>query len=201
MLPIPVSSSFLALLVNLDLSFAYSDVLPVLWKVCRPANTFPTRSLSGVCLSVSLAHINMPLSLPLCCLSSPLTQPPLWRQLTFLFSSGVLLACVLSKCCQLSPLSPGPWLAFPQRPSCSCFSFSLSFDPFCHFFFFSRSLSSSIISCPLLYLAFSCPVLSFTHSSHLLFLHPVPFLFPSSPHRTKKEKKEKQTHSSNTNAL
>lgn len=86
-LPSSISSSFLALLVILDVSFACSYVLSVLWKVCHPAKTFPTHSFSGVCPSVSLTHINMPLSLSV-------VSPPLSPSRT----SGGSLVFVWQKC-------------------------------------------------------------------------------------------------------
>ncbi len=108
-----------------------------------------TRSQHTVSLvSVSLAHINMPLLLVASLLSLLPSSPAIpLAAARFLFSSNVLLAFVVSKCCQLSRLSPGPWPSYsPCPPPVSLFllsSFSLFFDLFCHR---HSALSSSVIS-------------------------------------------------------
>lgn len=82
--PVSITSSLLALVVNLDHSFAFRYVLSVLCKK-KSAPPMPTHSRHTVSLvSISLAHINtaLPPVLSLCCLSSPLTRPP---PLAFLF--------------------------------------------------------------------------------------------------------------------
>lgn len=151
-----VSSSFHALLVNLDLSFAYSYVLPVLWKVCRLAKTFPTHCLSW-CLTRAHGYVSFSL-FSLCCLSP--SHPLAAAQ--FLFSRSVLLVFVVSKCCQLSPLSPGRWLSFPcVHPQCplSC-SYCLPLIFFILSIFFSYVHAFfSIISC--LYLKCCTVICSF----------------------------------------
>lgn len=149
-----VSSSLSALLVNLDVSFAYSfqfTVFPVLWKVVSPCQHIPNTQY----LSLTRTHQY-----------GSLTRPTLQRQLG---SSGVLLAFVVSKCCQLSPLSPGLWLSIyhvhPQCASCSCcLSLCLLI------LLLILTLPLFLLFLLLLHLAlFSGTVMSFIHSSHLLF--------------------------------
>lgn len=162
---------FCLLLKNLDLSFAYSYVLCVLYS---PLESVPhcqqipnTQSPWFLSLSVLLAHINMPLSLVLPLLSLIPSHPatPL-AAAWFLFNSNVLLAFVVSKCCQLSPLPPGPLAIYsPCPPRASLMLLlSLSFDPvfsiilhpplylalvlFCASFIFSFYVPSLIFSLP-----------------------------------------------------
>lgn len=146
---------------------------------CAALPTHSQRTVSLV--SVSLSHINMPQSLSSpslssCCLSSPLTQPPLWRQLSFCLAV-VCFWPLLCQCCQLSPLSTGPWISIlhvhPQCPSCSFLSSSLIYFS-CSLFFYH------LLSC-------TAPpffsVLSFIHSSHLLFIPPLSFLCLTGPQK------------------
>lgn len=120
-----LTSSCLDPVVNLEVLRACQSVLG---NTGPAANTFSTHSLSSVCLSFSLAHINTPQSLFLSLLSLHFSHlavllPVAW----FLFGSSVLLAFVESKCCQLSSLSSRPpgyivylFCVHPQCPSCFC---------------------------------------------------------------------------------
>lgn len=132
-------------------------------KVCRPVNTFPTHSLSGVCLARTHQYASTSR-----CLS--VVSPPLFPGrpsggsliFFFLFSSNVLLAFVVSKCCQLSRPSPGPRPSIPRvHPSMSLLLFLspfLFFDLLCHSHSsFPPALTSPIISWLPLYLAFFSP--------------------------------------------
>lgn len=159
------SSSTLALLLNSDLSFSYSYVLPVLWKVLLCQN-IPDVSF---CLCVSLTHINMLVSLVPSLLSLLPCHPatPL-AAAWFLFGSYVLLAFVVSKCCQVSPLSPGPLAVHSPCPPTVSLLLALSLV------ILSVILFLSYFYHPLTLLGFSSAVLSFTHSSYALFKDDVP---------------------------
>ena len=105
-----MSSTFLGLAVNSDLCFACSYVLPVLCKVCCPANTFPMHNLSGVHLSLThqyASNSSLPISLAVVPPSS-LAQPPLVVAAQLVFSCSLLLAFVVPECCQLSLFPPSP---------------------------------------------------------------------------------------------
>lgn len=152
-------------------------------KKCAALPTHSQRTVSLV--SVSLSHINMPqslsspsLSLSSCCLSSPLTQPPLWRQLSFCLAVVRFWPLL----CQ----SVANYLLSLQAPGC-LFSMSTPSVPlalFCHpHSSIFLALSSPIISCLVLQRPFFFPVLSFIHSSHLLFIPPLSFLCLTGPQR------------------
>lgn len=172
-LPLSVSSSLLALLVNLDRSFAYSYVLPVLWKVRRPANTFPTHSLCGVCLTRTHQYASTSLSLSLSVVSPPLSPGhPSGGSSVFVqqqCASGLCCVKVLPTVSSLSrplavySLCPPPVSLFLSQSFC--------------FLILSVVLPSSIISCPPLYFAFSRPVLPFIpliFSTYLCLTGPLP---------------------------
>lgn len=184
-LPFSVSSTFLALLVNPDLCFAYSYVLRVLWKVCCPANTFPAHSLSGVCLTLTHQYASISLlSLSLFLLSLLPSHPATsLAAAQFLFSSGVLLAFVVSVLPTISSLYRPLDIYSPCPPPVSLLLFSVILT---HLFF----LLSLLLSSPVLYRTalFFCSVL---HSFLSPSLHTSSFF--SLPHRTPKVFAQKNT--------
>lgn len=146
-------------------------------KCAANANAFPTHCLSGVYLSRTHQYGSASCSLPLFSLLPSHPATPSGVSFFFCSAVSVLLAFVVSKCCQLSPLSPGRWLSVPcvhpRCPSCSCCLFSVfwSFLSSSRFVFFS----SSVISRPLPYIAFFLlysSVLSFIHCFHLVSQDP-----------------------------
>lgn len=154
-------------------------------KKCAALPTHSQRTVSLV--SVSLSHINMPqslsspsLSLSSCCLSSPLTQPPLWRQLSFCLAVVRFWPLL----CQ----SVANYLLSLQAPGC-LFSMSTPSVPLALFLsssliYFSCSVfSHHLLSCTAASFFFFlfCP--SFIHSSHLLFIPPLSFLCLTGPQR------------------
>lgn len=172
LLPSSASSTFLALLVNSDLLFCLQ-----FYSACPLVNVPPCRhsQLTDALLSVSLSHINTPHSVSsLSPVPSPLLpshQATSQAAARFLFCSGVLLAFVVSQCCQLSPLSTGPWVSITMStlgvPLAVLVSLSV-FESFCHV------RSSFFLLLPLI-LDLSVRHSSFSSSLHSLYI-PLPTL-------------------------
>lgn len=142
-----------------------------------------SHSHTSICLNLS--PLPPSLSLSSCCLSSPLTQPPLWRQLSFCLAVVRFWPLL----CQ----SVANYLLSLQAPGC-LFSMSTPSVPLALFLsssliYFSCSVfSHHLLSCTAASFFFSCSVLhSFLSSS----LHTSSFF--SLPHRTPKVFAQKNT--------
>lgn len=133
-----------------------------------------SHSHTSICLNLSPLPPSLSLFLLSLLPSHPATS---LAAAQFLFSGSALLAFVVSECCQLSPLSTGPWVSILHvHPQCPSFSVILT-----HLFFLLCLLPSSpVLYCSVL---FFFPVLSFIHSSHLLFIPPLSFLCLTGPQR------------------